>query len=122
MEKVIMVVEDDPSNMKLFKDILQISGYKTLEADNNQKGVNLARENIPDLILMDIQLPVMDGLEAAKKLKADPATRNIPVIALTAYAMKGDEDNFGKAGFDGYIAKPLDVKEFLKVVEEYLNP
>ena len=121
MEKVILIVEDDAKNLKLFRDLLQVSGYTTLEATDGKQGVELAREEKPDLILMDIQMPVMDGLEATKLLKNDDVTKDIPVIALTAYAMKGDEEKMREAGFDGYISKPIDVKGFLKKISEVIS-
>ena len=118
MEKVILIVEDDPKNLKLFRDLIQVSGYTTLEATDGKQGVELAREKKPDLILMDIQMPVMDGLEATKLLKNDDVTKDIPIVALTAYAMQGDEEKMREAGFDGYISKPIDVKGFLKKISE----
>jgi len=121
MGKLILIVEDEPRNLKLFRDILKISGYNTIEATNGRQGVELARDRRPDLILMDIQMPVMDGLEATRILKADVRTKDIPVIALTAYAMKGDEEKIREAGCDGYIPKPIEVKEFLKRVADYLG-
>ena len=121
MEKVILIVEDDGKNLKLFRDLLQVSGYTTLEATDGKQGVELAREKKPDLILMDIQMPVMDGLEATKLLKNDDVTKDIPIVALTAYAMQGDEEKMRKAGFDGYISKPIDVKGFLKKISEIIS-
>ena len=121
MEKVILIVEDDPKNLKLFRDLIQVSGYTTLEATDGKQGVELAREKKPDLILMDIQMPVMDGFEATKLLKNDDVTKDIPIVALTAYAMQGDEEKMREAGFDGYISKPIDVSDFLKKVKEYFH-
>lgn len=121
MEKVILIVEDDAKNLKLFRDLLQVSGYTTLEATDGKQGVELAREEKPDLILMDIQMPVMDGLEATKLLKNDDVTKDIPIVALTAYAMQGDEEKMREAGFDGYISKPIDVKGFLKKISEVIS-
>ena len=121
MEKVILIVEDDPKNLKLFRDLLQVSGYTTLEATDGKQGVELAREKKPDLILMDIQMPVMDGLEATKLLKNNDVTKDIPIVALTAYAMQGDEEKMREAGFDGYISKPIDVKGFLKKISEVIS-
>ena len=121
MEKVILIVEDDPKNLKLFRDLLQVSGYTTLEATDGKQGVELAREKKPDLILMDIQMPVMDGLEATKLLKNNDVTKDIPIVALTAYAMQGDEKKMREAGFDGYISKPIDVKGFLKKISEVIS-
>lgn len=119
MDKLILIVEDDPKNLTLFRDLLQKFGYTTIEVGNGRDGVDLARIKRPDLILMDIQLPVMDGLEATKILKMDAKTREIPVLALTSYAMKGDRDRMLKAGFDGYLAKPVDVREFLATVAQF---
>ena len=121
MEKVILIIEDDAKNLKLFRDLLQVSGYTTLEATDGKQGVELAREKKPDLILMDIQMPVMDGLEATKLLKNNDVTKDIPIVALTAYAMQGDEEKMREAGFDGYISKPIDVKGFLKKISEVIS-
>ena len=120
MKKTILIVEDEPRNLKLIRDLLQASGYLTLEATDGAQGIELAKAHKPDLILMDIMMPNMDGFEATKILKADAETRNIPIIALTSYAMKGDEEKIREAGCDGYITKPIDTKEFLKKVAEYL--
>ena len=117
----ILVVEDNPTNMKLSTFLLESAEYDVLSAVNAELGLTMAREGHPDLILMDIQLPGMDGLEATALLKADEATRSIPVIALTALAMKGDEERIRAAGCDGYIAKPLDYKDFLAVVKATLD-
>ena len=121
MAKVILIVEDEPKNLKLLRDLLRVSGYTTIEATDGEQGVELAKARKPDLILMDIQMPVMDGLEATRILKADATTKNIPVLALTSYAMKGDKEKILEAGCDGYLAKPLDIKELLKKVTEYLS-
>lgn len=118
--KTVLIAEDEPNNLKLAQDILEVSGYATLEATDGQQAIELARSYNPDLILMDIQMPVMDGLEATKVLKADPKTRFIPVIALTAYAMKGDEDKVLAAGCEEYLTKPLDTRRLLNMVEIYL--
>ena len=121
MKKVILIVEDDPNSLKLFRDLLHIPGYATLEATNGKQGVELANDKKPDFILMDIQMPIMDGIEATKILKANAGTKDIPIIALTAYAMEGDEERMREAGCDGYIAKPIDTKEFLRTITEYLS-
>ncbi len=121
MTKMILIVEDEPKNLKLLRDLLQVSGYTTIEATDGKQGVELAQSKKPDLILMGVQMPVMDGLEATRILKADTATRNIPILALTSYAMKGDEERILEAGCDGYLAKPIDIKELLKEVTEYLG-
>jgi len=115
-----LVIEDNPTNMKLSTFLLESADYTVLAATNAETGLTLAREGRPDLILMDIQLPGMDGLEATTVLKADVATRGIPVIALTALAMKGDEERILAAGCDGYIAKPLDYKDFLATIKAVL--
>ena len=112
----VLVVEDNPANMTLAVFLLQSAGHTVLSATDAEAGLTLARAQHPDLILMDIQLPGMDGLEATQLLKGDEATRAIPVIALTALAMKGDEERIRAAGCDGYIAKPLAYRDFLSVV------
>ena len=121
MGKVILIVEDDPKSIKLTRDILTVSGYATLEATDGKQGVALARDKKPDLILMDIQLPIMDGLEAAKILKSDAETKDIPIIALTASAMKGDEEKVYEAGCEEYITKPFEISTLLKKVAEHLS-
>ena len=121
MAKVILIVEDDPKSLVLTRDLLQVSGYSTIEATDGEQGVELAKSKKPDLILMDIQMPKMDGLEATRILKADATTSNIPVLALTSYAMKGDEERILQAGCDGYLAKPFNIQELLKTVAEYLS-
>ena len=120
MSKAILIVEDDPKNMTLFRDLLQVSGYKTIEATDGKQGIELAKTGKPDLILMDIQMPRIDGFEATRILKANATTSNIPVLALTALAMRGDEERILQAGCDGYLAKPVDIKELLKKVANYL--
>jgi two-component system cell cycle response regulator DivK len=115
MAKVV-VIEDNATNMTLAVFLLQSAGHTVLSATDAEAGLTLARAERPDLILMDIQLPGMDGLEATAQLKRDDATRAIPVIALTALAMKGDEERIRAAGCDGYIAKPMHYKEFLATV------
>ena len=119
-KKHILIVEDDGKNMKLLRDILNISGYVTIEADDGRKAVELARQERPDLILMDIQLPTLDGLEATKLIKADPATQNIPIFALTSFAMGGDRERFIQAGCDDYISKPYNIKDLLEKVKNIL--
>jgi len=118
---VILIVEDNPINMKLSSFVLESADYTVITAMDAEIGLTLAREGHPDLILMDIQLPGMDGLQATALLKADEATRRIPVIALTALAMKGDEERIRAAGCDGYIGKPLDYKNMLAVVKASLE-
>ncbi len=116
----ILVVEDNPANMTLATFLLQSAGHEVLSATNAEAGLLLAREERPTLILMDIQLPGMDGLHATSLLKQDEHTRDIPVVALTALAMKGDEERIRAAGCDGYISKPLSYKNFLAVIAEQL--
>ena len=116
----ILIVEDNATNMKLSTFLLESAEYTVLGATSAEIGLTLAREGRPDLILMDIQLPGMDGLEATALLKADESTREIPVIALTALAMKGDEERILAAGCDGYIAKPIDYKNFLAAIKSRL--
>jgi CheY-like chemotaxis protein len=118
----ILLVEDNAMNMKLSMFLLESADYTVITATNAEAGLAIAREQQPGLILMDIQLPGMDGLQATAQLKADAATRDIPVIALTALAMKGDEERIRAAGCDGYIAKPLDYKQFLATVSSHLKP
>ena len=112
----ILIVEDNEKNMKLVRDVLQVKGYATLEAVTGEDGVRLAKERLPALVLMDIQLPGISGIEALKQLRADPATTAIPVIAVTASVMASDRRNITDAGFDGYVGKPLNLKEFLEAV------
>lgn len=114
--KTILIVEDNEKNMKLVRDVLQAKGYATLEAVTGEDGVRLAGEHRPALVLMDIQLPGIDGFEALRQLRADPATAAIPVIAVTASVMDSDRRHIVDAGFDGYIGKPLDLKAFLAAV------
>ena len=116
----VLIVEDNPANMTLATFLLQSAGHSVVTAANAEIGLMLARSEHPDLILMDIQLPGMDGLEATGLLKADAATRAIPVVALTALAMKGDEERIRAAGCDGYIAKPMRYKDFLATVAQQL--
>ena len=117
--ELILIVEDNEKNMKLVRDLLQFKGYRTLEADNATEGIALATEHQPQLILMDIQLPDMDGVAALGRLKAEPATTGIPVVALTAFAMKDDEQRFLGAGFDGYLVKPINIRELPEQVRQY---
>ena len=117
----ILVVEDNAANMTLATFLLESAGHSALKASDAEAGVALARAEQPDLILMDIQLPGMDGLRATGLLKGDAATRDIPVIALTALAMKGDEARIRAAGCDGYIAKPLSYKDFLETISKQLE-
>jgi two-component system, cell cycle response regulator DivK len=116
----VLIVEDNPANMRLAVFLLESAGHTVLGATDAEAGLTLAREEHPDLILMDIQLPGIDGLEATRQLKADEETRAIPVIALTALAMKGDEERIRAAGCDGYIAKPIRYQEVLGMVAAQL--
>jgi len=116
----VLVIEDNPANMKLAVSLLVRENYDVLQAVDALGGIAVAKEVLPDLILMDIQLPGMDGLAATRLLKADPATRHISVVALTAFAMKGDEEKMLAAGCDGYISKPIRYKEFLATVTSFL--
>ena len=117
----VLVVEDNPANLKLATFLLQSVGHAVITARDAESGLALARDEQPDLVLMDIQLPGMDGLEATALLKSEDATRDIPVIALTALAMKGDEERIRAAGCDGYIAKPLAYREFLATIAARLT-
>jgi two-component system, cell cycle response regulator DivK len=118
----VLVIEDNPANMTLAIFLLQSAGHVVLSATDAEAGLAIARAEQPALILMDIQLPGMDGLEATMQLKRDDATRRIPVIALTAFAMKGDEERIRAAGCDGYIGKPMRYKEFLTAIAAHLTP
>jgi two-component system, cell cycle response regulator DivK len=118
----ILVVEDNDLNMKLFRDVLHATGYETVEATNGEHAVELARTRGVALVLMDVQLPGIDGVEALAKLRGDCRTASIPVLALTAQAMFGDEQRFLDAGFDGYLAKPVDVAELLDLVRAHASP
>ena len=115
--ELVLVVEDNDKNRKLVRVVLMHKGYEVLEAENGEDGVRLAKERRPRLILMDIQLPGIDGIEALRQLRADEATRAIPVIAVTASALDRDRQKIMAAGFDGYQAKPLNVKAFMAAVE-----
>src|SRR2546423_10345607 len=110
--QLILIVEDNEKNLKLARDVLQFSGFQTLEAERGEAAVGIARQHHPDLILMDIELPGIDGITALQQLRADAATARIPIVALTASAMSADRDRFVGAGFDGYISKPINIKEF----------
>lgn len=110
--QVILIIEDNARNLKLARDILNHVGYRTLEADNAEDGLALARAQRPDLVLMDVQLPGMNGVAALGRLRTDPLTADIPVVALTAFAMKDDRDLLLAVGFDAYLEKPLNVREF----------
>ena len=115
----ILVVEDNERNMRLFCDVLQASGYRTLEATTGESAVALAIDHGPDLVLMDIQLPDIDGVEALGRLRADERSASLPVLALTAQAMEGDRERFLAAGFDGYLSKPVNITDFITTVKRY---
>jgi two-component system, cell cycle response regulator DivK len=115
----VLVVEDNDKNMKLFRDVLQASGYDVLAATTAEDGIELALAHRPSLTLMDVQLPGIDGVTALARLRADERTASMPVLALTAQAMRGDRERFLEAGFDGYLAKPIDVLELIRVVGEH---
>jgi two-component system, cell cycle response regulator DivK len=118
---VVLIVEDNPRNLKLARDVLNHAGYDTLEAASAEEGLALAHERHPGVVLLDIQLPGMDGVQALRSLRADPATADIPVIALTAFAMKADRERFLAAGFDHYVEKPLDIHELRRQVAAVLD-
>ena len=115
----ILVVEDNEKNMKLFRDVLRATGYRTLEASTGRQALMLAAAHGPALVLMDIRLPDMTGVEALSRLRMDERTARMPVLALTAQAMKGDRERFIEAGFDGYLSKPVDIDELLTAVEQH---
>jgi two-component system cell cycle response regulator DivK len=117
----VLVVEDNKTSMKLFRDVLEATGYETLEATTAQDAVQLAAERAPDLVLMDIHLPDLDGIEALGRLRTNERTASIPVLALTAQAMHGDRERFLAAGFHGYISKPVNVAELLGTVREHCD-
>ncbi len=119
--KTVMVVEDNDLNMKLFHDLLEAHGYNILQTKDGMEALKLAREHRPDLILMDIQLPEVSGLEVTKWIKEDDSLKSIPVVAVTAFAMKGDEEKIREGGCEAYIAKPISVTNFLQTVARFLN-
>ena len=118
---LILIVEDNEKNLKLVRDVLQVKGFSTIEAGSAEDGIKLAAERKPDLILMDIQLPGMNGIDALKALRADKATASIPIVAVTASVMQQDRTLIMEAGFDGYIGKPINIKEFLDAVRTALE-
>lgn len=119
--ELILIVEDNPRNLKLVRDTLRVKGYQTIEAGTGEEGIRLAHERQPALILMDIQLPGISGIEALRQLRADPATRAVPVIAVTASVMVHDRTRIMAAGFDGFQGKPISVKELLETVRRLLE-
>jgi CheY-like chemotaxis protein len=121
MAHTILIVEDNENNRNLLKDILIFHGYEVTVAFDGQEGVSLARELMPDLVLMDIQMPGMDGMTAGQILKGDPATSGLKIIALTSFAMQGDREKFLAAGFDGYLSKPINTRELPGLVQQWLG-
>ena len=119
--KTILVVEDNELNMKLFHDLLEAHGYSILQTRDGMEALKLARQHKPDLILMDIQLPEVSGLEVTKWIKEDDDLKSIPIIAVTAFAMKGDEEKIREGGCEGYLAKPISLTSFLETVERHLQ-
>lgn len=121
LKKTVLIVEDNELNMKLFHDLLEAHGYATLQTKDGMEALSLAREHQPDLILMDIQLPEVSGLEVTKWIKEDENLKSIPVVAVTAFAMKGDEEKIREGGCEAYIAKPISVGNFIETVKGFLN-
>jgi two-component system cell cycle response regulator DivK len=121
MAKKILIVEDNELNMKLFNDLLQAHGFETVQTRDGLTVQDLVRQHKPDLILMDIQLPEISGLDITRHLKADPELKSIPVLAVTAFAMKGDEEKILKGGCEGYIAKPISVATFLETINKFVG-
>ncbi len=121
MQKTILVVEDNELNMKLFNDLLEAHDYRVLQTRDGLSALELARKHMPDLILMDIQLPEVSGIEVTKWLKEDDELKGIPVIAVTAFAMKGDEQKIREGGCEAYISKPISVVSFLKTIDGFLK-
>ena len=121
MTKTVLIVEDNELNMKLFNDLLEANGRATLRTKSGVEAVKLARDHKPDLILMDIQLPEVSGLEVTRWLKEDPELCHIPVVAITAFAMKGDEEKILQGGCEGYLSKPISVAKFLETVNAFLG-
>jgi two-component system cell cycle response regulator DivK len=119
--ELVLVVEDNEKNMKLLRDVLTAKGYRVLEATSGEEAVTHAAAAAPGLVLMDVQLPGIDGVEALRRVRADARTARIPVLALTAQAMEGDRDRFLAAGFDGYLSKPVDIGELLATVAAHLG-
>ena len=120
--ELVLIVEDNARNLELVQDILELHGFRTLTATSGSDGVTLARRYLPDLVLMDVQLPDFDGVEVLRRLRADDETRSISVLALTAFAMTGDRHRFLDAGFDGYLPKPIDVRTLADVVRQHCQP
>ncbi|MDB5643269.1 MAG: two-component system response regulator [Hyphomicrobiales bacterium] len=121
MSKKVLIVEDNELNMKLFNDLLEAHGYATVQTRNGMEALDLARAHRPDLILMDIQLPEVSGLQVTQWIKDDPGLRHIPVIAITAFAMKGDEEKIRQGGCEAYLSKPISVVKFLETVRNFIG-
>jgi len=119
--KTILVIEDNEFNMKLLRTLLQLESYEVVEAKNAEKGLFQAKDLIPDLILMDMQLPGIDGYQATRMIKNDPDLRHVPVVAVTAYALEADEQKAFQAGCNAYLSKPFDTQQFMEVVQKYLE-
>ena len=119
--ELVLIVDDNEKNAKLARDVLRFAGFRTIEAGSGEAGFSLAVEHLPDVILMDIRLPDMEGTVVLRNLKNEPRTAQIPVVALTSFAMKGDRESFLEAGFDGYLEKPISVKAFPDQVRSYLE-
>jgi two-component system cell cycle response regulator DivK len=119
--ELVLIVDDNEKNVKLARDVLRFAGFRTLEAGTAGDGISLAAEHLPDVILMDIRLPDMDGMTAVRKLKDDPRTAGIPVVAVTSFAMKGDRERFLAERFDGYLEKPISVREFPDQVQSFCH-
>jgi len=120
MRKCILVVEDQEDNRQILRDLLTSGGFDMIEADNGADAITAAQANRPDLILMDIQLPILDGYEATRRIKADPALKSIPIIVVTSYALSGDEDKARRAGCDDYVAKPFSPRALLAKIKAYV--
>jgi two-component system cell cycle response regulator DivK len=121
MSKKVLIVEDNELNMKLFRDLLEAHGYETVQTEEGLKALEIAREHKPDLILMDIQLPEVSGLDVTKWIKNDDELSTIPVVAVTAFAMKGDEERIREGGCEGYLSKPITVSTFIETVRQFLD-
>lgn len=122
MNKKILIVEDNDLNLKLFRDLLEANGYDTYETKEGIEAISLTRNVMPDLIIMDIQLPEISGLDITKKIKADGQISHIPVVAVTAFAMKDDEEKIMAAGCEAYLSKPIAIDDFLKTIRSFLDP
>lgn len=120
--KKILVVEDNEKNLKLISALLQSQGCETIEAKDGEEGIILAKKHLPNLILMDVQMPKIDGSEALNVLRAEAATKDIPIVAITSYAMGGDKERFLEQGFDSYISKPIHVQDVIETLKKYIRP